>query len=205
MKIRNHHLQRGFTLIEIMLVLMIISLIVAMAAPSIGSYFQVSISSAGRELASVIKETYNTTMVTGRVHRVAYDFKDGTYWAESGPADALLETKESKEKEARKKRFLKEGEAKSSPGFSMEKGITRKKISLPVGVKFEDLITQLSNEPITEGIAYTHFFPHGMVEQTLIHLKDSSKHQFSLVILPVSGKTDLYERYIDTREAFGGN
>ncbi len=201
-RLRN---SKGFTLIEIMVVLFIIALIVAMTAPSISNYFQVSISSAGREMSSIIKETYNSTMVTGRVHRIAYDFKEGKYWAESGPSDVLLDTKESRDRSERKKRFTKDTGSKSGPSFQLEKSITRKKMGLPIGVGFEDILTQLGTEAITEGVAYTHFFPHGMIEQTIIHLKDTSKHQFSLVILPVSGKTDLYERYVGAKEAFGGN
>jgi hypothetical protein len=85
----------------------------------------------------------------------------------------------------------------------METSITRKKIPLPRGVEFEDLITEQSPNPITEGTAYTHFFPHGLNEQTVIHLKDQNKHHATLVITPIVAQTDLYDRYATKEEVFG--
>src|SRR4051794_36439642 len=97
-----------------MVVVGIIMLITAMAMPSISGYFQLSLSSATRDLATTIKEAYNSTVVTGRVHRIAYDLTNNSYWVESGPPDALLDTKESKEKEERRKRFSGSAEVKSA-------------------------------------------------------------------------------------------
>ena len=52
-------------------------------------------------------------------------------------------------------------------------------------------------------LAYTHFFPHGLTEQTIIHLTDTSGHKASLIISPLIGNTDVYDRYISLEEAFG--
>ena len=41
-----------------------------------------------------------------------------------------------------------------------------------------------------------------MIEQTVIHLQDTSKHHVSLVLQPIVGKTDMYERYLTEKEAF---
>ena len=180
----------------------IIALIMAIALPSVMSYFRVSINSAVREMASTIKETYNSAVVTGKVHRLVYDFKEKDYWVESGPATALLDTKESREKEERKRRFSKLSDAPPPSPFGMESSVTRRKIKLPAGVTFEDVLTMQSKDPITEGTAYTHFFPHGMTEQTIVHLMDESHHHVSLVISPIVGTTDVYDRYVSGDEAF---
>ena len=193
----------GFTLIELMVVVAIIALLSALVIPTISSYFKVSLGSASRAMAGTIKETYNSTVITGRVHRLVYDFKENNYWVEAGSGTLLMDTKESRDRDSRKKRLGTTGKKEDSP-FTMDKTVTRKKISLPAGARFEDVITQQSPEPITEGLAYTHFFPHGLIEQTVIHLKDESNHQVSLVISPIVGKTDMYERYLTPKEAFGG-
>ncbi|OFZ53490.1 MAG: hypothetical protein A2428_08025 [Bdellovibrionales bacterium RIFOXYC1_FULL_54_43] len=179
----------------------IIGMMTVVALPTLTSYFQLSLNSAAREIATTIKEAYNSTVITGKVHRMAYDLKKNTYWVESGPTTALLDTKETLERDQRRKRFMREEEKPASP-FSIEKSVTRKKLSLPRGVVFEDLVTQESPEPITEGIVYSHFFPHGLTERTIIHLKDESKHRISLVISPLVGQTDLYERYMTRAEIF---
>jgi prepilin-type N-terminal cleavage/methylation domain-containing protein len=192
----------GFTLIEMMVVLALIALIAAFAVPGISSYFKVSLNSAARELASTIKETYNSSAMSGRVYRVVYDMKENSYWCESGPQTFLLDTNESREREERRKRFAKTTDAKPAAAkFSIDKTVTRKKITLPRGVVFEDIITEQSPEPITGETTYTHFFPHGMTEQTIIHLKDSSDHHATLVISPIVGRTRLIDRYVNKDEA----
>jgi hypothetical protein len=175
-----------------------------MVIPSVSSYFQVSLNSATRDIASIVKESYNSTVLTGRVYRVAYDFKKAQYWSESGPPNVLLDTEASKKKAEDRARHSKPDE---NPGdtssFTMDKTITRKKIDLPRGVTYEDVLTEQSKDPIKDGMAYTHFFPQGMTEQTIIHLVDGSNHHVSLVISPLVGKSDVYDRYVTSEEVFG--
>ena len=189
-----------------MVVVAIIALVTGMVIPSISSYFQISLNSTTRNLANTIKETYNSAVVTGNVHRIVYDFKERQFWVEVGPPTALLESKEYKEKEQKKRRsFLDTDKDKDdNGGFMLDKTVTRKKQKLPVGVEFEDILTQQSPEPATEGKSFTHFFPNGITEQTIVRLKDTSAHHASLVISPLLGRTDVYDRYIKPEEAFGG-
>ena len=193
----------GFTLIELLVVIALIAVMSALVIPSVSSYFQISINSATRDLGGKVKEAYNSTVLTGRVYRLVYDLKNNAYWVESGPTSVLLDTEESaKKSEYRKLHSVKHDEQEVS-AFSIDKMITKKHISLPRGVTFEDVITQQSKDPIKQGITYTHFFPHGMTEQTIIHLTDSSHHKASLVISPLVGRTDIWDRYISLEDAFG--
>ncbi len=196
---------KGFSLIEVLVVLGIIVLMMTVALPTVSSYFQVSINSAARDLASRIKEAYNSALITGRVYRMAYDLKENTYWVESGPPQVLLNTKSSLEKAERKKKLQSSFNAAQDTHseFAMDKSITRKKVSLPRGVTYEGILGPLNVEPLTTGTAYSHFFPSGLSEQTVIYLKDSSKHQASLVITALLGTTDLYNRRVEGNEIFG--
>jgi Tfp pilus assembly protein FimT len=184
-----------------LVVIGLIALVTMFIIPGVSNFFKVSLDSATRELASVVKDTYNSAVMTGRVHRLAYDLKEHTFWAESGPNALLLDTAESKAQDERRRRYGKKEEERA-PGFSLDKTVTRKKITLPRGVEFEDVVTGQAKEPITEGMAYTHFFPHGLTEQTVIHLKDTSDHHITLVIPALLGRTRVLERYVRAEEAY---
>ena len=202
--------QKGFTLIELLVVVALVGMIFLFALPKVTSAMRLSLDSSSREMASVIREAYNATMVTGRVHRVVWDLKEQKYWVEAGGTSLLLDTEASIEKDAARKRrtVQKEGEEEGQnlpPGqlpFTLNRLVTRSKQSLPRGVEYEDIITEKSEDPITSGVAYTHFFPHGIVEQTLIHLKDNSGHQQTLLVWPVLGRTRVEKRHLTLKEAY---
>lgn len=197
----------GFSLVELLIVVALIGLIGILVVPGIGNVFKVSMNSATREIAGKVKETYNATMMSKKVHRIVFDLKEQVFWVETGPANLLMETEESREKAKRAEKLgsikAEEELQKKESLFSQAKLITRKKISLPRGVEIEDIATEQSPEPIKEGRALVHIFPNGIIEQTIIHLKDNSNHKSTLVIQPLVGKTKVYERYITKEEALG--
>jgi prepilin-type N-terminal cleavage/methylation domain-containing protein len=197
----------GFSMVELLVVVALIALIGLFAIPGISNVFKVSLKSSTRDIATTIKETYNATAMTKRVHRLVYDIQENTYWVESGPNTILLETEESKEKASRIRRYNgdpekeKEEKEKRDSAFSLAKNVTRKPIALPRGVEFEDVSTEQSPDAINEEKAYTHFFPNGMIEQTVVHLKDNSNHRATLVIQPLVGRSTVYDRYVSKEEA----
>ena len=190
----------GFTLIEMMIVIAIIGSMGLLVVPKMSSLLKVSINNASREIASIARESFNSAVLTGQVYRIAFDLKNGDYWVEFGPPTTLLDTVDTKEREARRKKFADPNEKPPPSSFALAKEVTRKKQSLPRGVKFEDVITELSKDPITDGTAYAHFFPHGISERTLVHLRDSSDHQVTLVLAPLMGRTKVVMRYLKAED-----
>ena len=194
----------GFSLIELMIVVAIIGLVGMIAVPSISNTFRFSVKSCAREISTLIKETSNAAQITGKVHRVAYDVKNDQYWAESSGENTLLKSDESREKDKEKHTFFtsKEDESKKNGGFHQEGSLTKKKRTLPIGVKFKNIYTEQSEDPITDGIAYTHVFPQGMTEKSLIHLIDTSKNEVSLIVTNLLGRCQIEGRYIEAKEIF---
>jgi prepilin-type N-terminal cleavage/methylation domain-containing protein len=190
----------GFTLLEVIVVVALVALLSVFTLPQISAVFKVSLRTSAREIASHTKEAYNAAVMTGRVHRMVWDLEKDEYWVESGPTDLTLDTEESKELEERRKRFGKDKDEKPNNPFTQDKIITRKKVPLPRGVEFVDIESEKDKAPITEGIAYTHFFPHGMSEQTLIHLRDTSDHKVTLHVAPILGRTRMIEGSASLKE-----
>jgi prepilin-type N-terminal cleavage/methylation domain-containing protein len=197
---RQRDPESGFTLIELLVVIALIALVSAFALPSVNSFFKLSLNTATREIAANVKESYNATLMTGKVHRIVFDLKEQKYWVEIGPAGVLMETAETLEKQARRKRLGLKVEESSDSAFQMDRSITKKKLTLPRGVEFEDVITEQSLEPITTGIAYAHSFPSGLMEKAIIHLKDSSKNQVTLLVTPLLGRTKFVPGYVKNFE-----
>jgi general secretion pathway protein H len=195
----------GFSLIELLIVVGILGLVGLIAIPSISNTFRFSVQSSAREIATLIKDASNSAQISGKVHRLAYDLKNQQYWVESTGEMTLLKSDESVaiDKQNNGRFYKKEDEEdKSNGGFHQENSLTKKKRSLSVGVKFKDVYTEQSEEPITEGIAYTHIFPQGLTEKTLVHLEDTSKNEVSLEVSNLLGRCFVQGRYIEPKEVF---
>lgn len=199
--------RQGFTLLEMLIVVGILGLVGIIAIPSISNTFRFSVQSSARELATLIKDATNSAQVTGRVHRMVYDIKNAQYWVESTAESTLLKSDESiqYEKENSSRFFFRddEEEKKKNGGFRQENSLTKKKKNLPIGVSFKDVVTEQSEEPIVDGLAYTHIFPQGRTEKSLIHLIDTSKNEVSLIVKNLLGRCEVQSRYIEAKEIFG--
>jgi general secretion pathway protein H len=198
--------EAGFSLIELLIVIGILGLVTLIAIPGISNTFRFSVQSTAREIATLIKDTSNSAQITGKVHRLVYDLKNQQYWVESSSEGTLLKSDESIEAERQRPKglFFKEDEEekKKNGGFRQEPLLTKKKRTLAIGVRFQDVTTEQSENPVTEGLAYTHIFPQGMSEKSLIHLVDTSKNEISLTVSNLLGRCAIEGRYIEAKEYF---
>jgi hypothetical protein len=64
---------------------------------------------------------------------------------------------------------------------------------LPTGIQFEDVVTPA--ETVTEGQAYTQFFPSGLVDSSIVHLRTDDGSQLSVLIHPLSGRVTIEPGY----------
>ncbi|MBN2033371.1 MAG: prepilin-type N-terminal cleavage/methylation domain-containing protein [Deltaproteobacteria bacterium] len=79
-----------------------------------------------------------------------------------------------------------------------EKRISDKQM-LPQGVYFEDVVV-LSRGKDQEGEAYIRFYANGCVDHSLIHLKNSANHTYTLEINPITGYVRIHDGYIEKKK-----
>ena len=191
----------GFTLIEMMVVIGLIAMIMAVAVPNVGLALRANLDNSNRELATIIRATHDEAVLKGQVYRMAFDLDKRQYWAEVGDRDFLMRSSEQEDEEKRRQeRRNDEEKAKFKDPFQLATALTKNKKSLPKGVKFSDIQTSRSKEPLKTGLAYAHVFPHGFIEKLVIHLKDDFERESTMVVNPVTGKSRLFNRYVKELE-----
>ena len=157
---------RGFTLIELSVVLFLIGLFALLLVPSLDRFGQGNLDASARRLRGIIKYLYNEAALTGREHRLVYDLDRGTYRA----------------------MILKPG------GELADLQGVAKGAHLLEGVRFQEL-TLRGHGSFTSGEISTRIHPTGWLEETVIHLQGDRGAQLTLRIAPLTGATDIYQGY----------
>ncbi|MBI3327788.1 MAG: hypothetical protein HYZ81_13940, partial [Nitrospinae bacterium] len=73
---------------------------------------------------------------------------------------------------------------------------------LLMGIRFEDIVTP--TEKVKDGQAFTKFFPTGLVENAIIHLRTDDGAQLTLFIHPLSGRVTIEQGYREEKMATAG-
>src|SRR5687768_16481901 len=77
----RRHLRSGFTLIELVMVLVVIATALAVAAPSLGGWRRGQrLNTAGDEFLAVARHGRALAIANAQVHRLYVDPADGRYW-----------------------------------------------------------------------------------------------------------------------------
>lgn len=76
----RHARQSGFTLLELVIVLALMTVVVAMAAPSLARWgWGQELVNAGDDILSATRWARGQAVATGTPHRVEFDVEDGTF------------------------------------------------------------------------------------------------------------------------------
>lgn len=169
MHCRQHTIQ-GFTLIELMVVMLLISIILAVAIPRFeGGWMQDPIKKVSRKMISTVRNVRSKTVQTQKQHSLIVDFD----------SQQLYVVTETMDPEA-------------TPGTTTTTG----KFKLPESVTLVD-VQYPNSEPISTGNASIHFYPAGYSDYAMIHMENDSEERFTYVIQPLLPKVKLYQRWIE--------
>lgn len=187
--------QRGFTLIEIMVVLAIIASMIMLAAPKLVKK-DGNIKAVTREFVVRAKEIRNKARLSNSTYRIAMnlDDKGNKYWVEraSGP--------QAVDPQAYEKDRNSDSKDAPPPLFRMDNSVLKKESTLPNGLRFGSVETVNMKSPRTSGIAYVHFFSEGFVEAAAIQITNGNNLTWTLVFNPLTGQADIIEKAQSLKE-----
>ena len=167
-KLRRHHLRfaRGFTLLELAVVMFLIGLVMTIAMPYFGSIQSSQMRSEARRLASRANYLYQEAGAQKVLLRLTFDFANNGYFV------------------TRMDPFA------AKPEFHAENGPAGVRVVMPAGIRIRD-VTVEGQGTIAHGVVSAQFYPGGYVDATLIHLADDKGEIFTLAIDPFSGHVSI--------------
>ncbi len=191
---------RGFTLIEIMIVLVIIGLVLTLGVPKLVNS-KGKLKDEVKRFAIVAKQVHNAARLENRTYRIAFSLdekKNHSYWIETGSGNVTLlnddQLKKLKEESDPKKSLI----AKNN-GFEISRSILRDRVKLPKDL-FIDKIEYSDGKAITKGDASVHFFAQGLVQEAAIHLSDHKTLIWTIYISPLTAHTTIFDKNISLKE-----
>jgi len=149
----------GFTLIEMVVVVMIVSIVAAFAVPSLGNIGEYKLKKNSLRMARTITYLYTQAMATRKVVRLNINMKNGEYGVSFLNVEGQFEPT-------------------TFPLFSNGK--------FSKDVTIAD-ITTLFGGPVVGEEGYLHFMPEGFAEKAVIVLVDRKGRSLSLVVDPLTG------------------
>lgn len=192
----------GFTLIEVMVVLAIITAIVTMVMPRIGNQNN-ELKATIRRFSVLTREIRHRARLENATYRLVIDMKDGSksgknrpeYWIEKSASQVLLRSSDE-ETEIEKDE---EGHPIDPDGFAVDDSIMPKK-ELPKPLFFEDVELVGQDRPVDAGKVFIHFFPEGLIQEAAIHFRMGEKAQWTLGFNPITGKADIITQRISLKD-----
>ncbi len=162
---------RGFTLIELAIVIVVLGVMIALIAPRLGEIGEADLKRSARHLTSSIRFLRDEAQAKKEVYRLVFDIEGGHYWAEALTV--------SPEKTAEFKRV---------------QTVIGSEGNLSGQTTFRDVhAVSHPDEP------FILFTPDGWVEKTFIHLRDGDGKEFTLIVRPLTGDTELREGDVEEK------
>lgn len=207
--------QRGMTLIEISVALLLIAVLMSLAVPAVSNITRADLRASARRVAASIRYTYDLAARKTSVFRVVFDLDEGAWWVESSSDRFLLNREKTEvvdgaldleaEEEREERRFVSRGyiesgemwQPKRKATFSNFAGPLTPKAQLPDSVFFQDIWVAHQEAAVSNGQAYLYCFPTGMTEQAVIHLVDEDDNPYTLWVHGLTGRVEIEPRYLE--------
>jgi hypothetical protein len=147
-----------------------------------------------RNISVLVKRLHHLARLNRVTYRLAIDMSkpdEQQYWVEVSSRKVTFKTDEQIEESLKEKKSQSEDEEEESDGFQADPSILKRPGELPRPLVFGGVELATRNKVITDGVAYIHFLPQGVVEESSIFLTDKEKMNYTIAINPLTGQADI--------------
>lgn len=162
--------QRGFTLIELAVVVLLIGLFSALVIPRLPWVGEDPLKASARRLAGVIKYYYNEAVLTNSTYRLVFNLDEQSFGVVHLENDGTVTPVDGSGRSQRLR-----GDA-----------------------RFRD-VDLLGRGSSSQGEVSAEFLPSGWIDPTVIHLAREDGEQLTLRVQPLTGTTEVFDGYREFR------
>ena len=164
---------KGFSLIELLIVLAIVGMIIAVAVPQVTKAFRVGLKSVSNQVGGAFSFAYETAIIKQRVLRFVFDLDKNIYRLEICNVDNFMPSMIG-----------------DSSLFSPYRGELGKDKKTESGIIIHSVKYQGVSEVINSGMTFVYFFPQGVSDGVIVTFKGKSTEEsfYSIILNPINGK-----------------
>ena len=161
----------GFTLVELVMVILVISIVTTVAMPRVGGMLdRQTMRRTVNAVRGMVRFVQARAALTKRVYRLTFDFEQQTMSA----------------------CYLMDGDCQ------VEHSRELRAYTFPPSARLIDVV-DAEGEKMREGEAVTHFHPTGVAEPSMIHLGDIGQDQMTVIIAPLGGRVKVLSGYVEPK------
>ena len=200
-----HKNQRGLTLIEIMIVLVIVAGFFALALPALNDKKR-ELRSEIRKFKVLARSLRAKARVSNTTYRIVIEMpeeraEDPThkFWVEASSERVTIMTED--QKKDLESELAEDKDIDNLFGFALDESFFKEPKELPDGLKFSRVEYTDRDDPIREGKAFIHFFPSGLVEESAIHISGlEGEMNFTISFHPLTGNADIIFKDVELKD-----
>lgn len=185
---------KGFTLIEIMIVLAILGFGLTLGVSRFSNRSS-ELRAVLRKSTVLSRELHTRAKLNGVTYRMVVDLGEGgpkanqSIYVEKGSGASVIKDRDL---EAEKEAALNKDENPEPKDFQRDTHLLKQPIQIPRGVYISEVEINRIEKPFSDGVAYIHYLPQGLVEEAAIHLKGTTGDQkWTISIHPLTGRAEV--------------